>query len=273
MRKKNGFTLIELLVVIAIVALLVAIIAPALRVVKETAKCLLCQTNLRSFVTAVHTYSVEHDERICGSWNYSPPYGWGDPWDWAWAPWDASTDTAVTNYLNATQEQKQEGVKQGVLYKFDYMTDIKAYHCPSDKSPGGNFRSYSMPDCLNGKWGVEVSSTGDWSNLTKYSQIKSPSDKYVFLEENDTRGYNINSWVIHTDGTDAAGWGDPLAVWHTNKSNLSFADGHAETWNWSDETSELFLLMNVNEWSFWGYVPHTPEGTEDLKRLHRGWAE
>ena len=91
------------------------------------------------------------------------------------------------------------------------------------------------------------------------------------VEENDPRGYNINSWVIHTDGTDATGWGDPLTVWHTGKSNLGFADCHAETWSWSDETTEFF--EDVDSWYFWGYVPHTPEGTEDLKRLHRGWAE
>ncbi len=107
--------------------------------------------------------------------------------------------------------------------------------------------------------------------LTKTSQIKSPADKYCFVEENDPRGYNINSWVIDP-GAGAAGnnWSDPLTVWHNSKSNLGFLDGHSETWKWSRETLDFF--MDFEAWNS-AMSPLTPDGIEDLKRIQRGWAE
>jgi prepilin-type N-terminal cleavage/methylation domain-containing protein len=184
MNKRKGFTLIELLVVIAIIALLLSIVMPALRKVKESAKSLQCQTNLRGLVAAWYTYSTDNDEQLCGSWNYHPTMEWGNTWDWAWSPWDPQTNqptwTGVT--YNAPLIEREEGIKKGTL--FPYVDTCDSYHCPSDKSAGGNFRSYSMPDCLNGIWG----SWAPWENLKKISQIRSPGDKYVFLEENDSRG-------------------------------------------------------------------------------------
>ena len=269
--KRDAFTLIELLVVIAIIALLLSILLPALKSVKESARCLHCQSNQRGLVEAWYAYALEHDELMCGSWNYSPPYSWGDPWDWAWAPWLLDGSNAVTDYENASLAEKQEGVRRGVFYEYAYCTNVKAYHCPSDRSAGSNFRSYSMPDCMNGQWGVENQDVARWSNLTKTAQLKSPADKYILIEENDPRGYNINSWVIIPEGPGTNQWGDPLTVWHRSRSNLAFADGHTETWGWSDETTELFLT--VEYWNFWGYVPQTTEGIRDLQRLHRGWAQ
>ena len=129
-----------------------------------------------------------------------------------------------------------------------------------------------MPDCLNGLWGEEQTRVGKWHNYTKTTEVRNPGDRYAFIEECDPRGYNINSWVIHTDGKDAVGWGDPLTVWHFKKSSLGFLDGHAETWKWSDETTEIFLNLEVNQWTFAGYVPKTDAGKEDLQRLKRGWS-
>ena len=90
----------------------------------------------------------------------------------------------------------------------------------------------------------------------------------MLLEENDPRGYNINSWVIDPSGaTQATNWSDPLVVWHGGRSSFGFADGHAETWKWSVETLKLF-----REFDQWRQpTPQTAEGIADLKRIHRGW--
>lgn len=263
---KKAFTLIELLVVIAIIALLLAILTPALRRVKESAKSLLCQTHLKGLASAWYLYASEHDDRIPGSWNYNDNNpGWGDPWDWAWAPWQVGGNNAVINYANATLEEKQEGIRNGTLWR--YVEAYDSYHCPSDKSAGGNYRSFSMPDSLNGKWG---SGGTVWKLLKKSTQIKAPGTKYLFLEENDPRGYNINAWVIDPgQGISSNAWADPLTVWHSGKSNLAFLDGHSEEWNWSKETTDYFL--NFQQWAS-GFVPTTPEGIDDLRRIHRAWA-
>ena len=79
MRKLKGFTLIELLVVIAIIAVLLAVLFPALRMAKEHGKRLLCATNLRTLGTAVFLYSEEHNGYIppCRyieyNWTYQHP--------------------------------------------------------------------------------------------------------------------------------------------------------------------------------------------------------
>jgi prepilin-type N-terminal cleavage/methylation domain-containing protein len=61
MCKRNGFTLIELLVVIAIIAILLAILMPALRRVREQARMLGCSANLRQWVLVVNTYCADND--------------------------------------------------------------------------------------------------------------------------------------------------------------------------------------------------------------------
>jgi prepilin-type processing-associated H-X9-DG protein len=249
------------------------VILPSLRKAKEAAKTLHCQANLKTMVLAVSSYSIENDTKFCGSWNYNKA-GWGKPHDWAWAPWQIGADAAVVDYANATLEEKQEGVRKGVL--FDYVEDVDAYHCVSDNSARGNFRSYSMPDCINGLWG-QPTGTSNWDTLTKTSQISSPGNRYLFLEENDPRGYNINSWVIDPIlGKETNMWADPLTVWHSRKSNLGFMDGHVETHKWSKTTEELFVGIDESgSWSgFWGRVPKPGSDEErDLQWLLSGWPE
>ena len=60
----RGFTLIELLVVIAIIALLLAILMPALTKVKKIARRVVCMTNVRSFGQAFHSYATEYEDWV-----------------------------------------------------------------------------------------------------------------------------------------------------------------------------------------------------------------
>ncbi len=64
MRKGNGFTLIELLVVIAIIALLMAILMPALQRVKKQAKAVACQSNLHQWASSAMMYATEHEGKV-----------------------------------------------------------------------------------------------------------------------------------------------------------------------------------------------------------------
>lgn len=261
-----AFTLIELLVVISVIALLMAILMPALMRAKEAGKTVKCQANLRTLTTAWYTYAMDNDDQLCGSWNYNGS-NWGAPYDWAWAPWQVNGSSAVSDYFNATREERHEGIKKGVLYP--YTKSVACYHCPSDQSFGKNFRSYSMPDSLNGWWSTDKpGGFANWHNVLRLSQISNPAQAYVLLEENDPRGYNINAWVIDPSGaTQATNWSDPLVVWHGARSSFGFADGHAETWKWSIETLKFF--RDFTQWR--QPTPQTNEGIEDLKRIHRSW--
>ncbi len=63
MDKHRAFTLIELLVVIAIIALLMAILMPALNYVRKQARSSACQSNLRQLCLAMNLYALDHDDR------------------------------------------------------------------------------------------------------------------------------------------------------------------------------------------------------------------
>ena len=68
MRERNGFTLIELLVVIAIIALLMAILMPALQRVKKQAMTVVCRSNLHQLSFFVTTYADDNDGRFWRGW-------------------------------------------------------------------------------------------------------------------------------------------------------------------------------------------------------------
>ena len=62
-RRQDGFTLIELLVVIAIIAVLMAVLMPALGYVRKQARSSVCQSNLRQMCLAMSLYAIDHDDR------------------------------------------------------------------------------------------------------------------------------------------------------------------------------------------------------------------
>ncbi|MBI9016781.1 MAG: type II secretion system protein [Phycisphaerae bacterium] len=264
--KKKAFTLIELLVVISIIALLVSILMPALSKAREQAKRTVCMTRMKQLVTCWQMYAMDNNDNMPGSWsnNRQGVSMFGDESDWAWAPWklDGSGPVlplATAKLLPMFSKEREEGIRRGSLFK--YIQDPELVHCPSDKL---NFRTYSMPDALNGHWGTNViTGQGDWLCFKKLSQLKRPSEKYVFIEENDSRGFNIDSWTFYTK---SYVFSDPLTVWHSGGCNLAYGDGSV---NWRKWSAEVTKYYKDNAWG--GLVPTTQEGKEDAAYLGRGW--
>jgi prepilin-type N-terminal cleavage/methylation domain-containing protein len=261
--KQRGFTLIELLVVIAIVALLMAVILPALKSAKVQAQGTICLSNLNGLTKCWMLYAQENDERLVGTM-VGPT---GDP-DYCWiaAPQDIAGQTLTA--AEKAYEDEVRGIQQGLL--FPYANEAKAYHCPSDtryrKPPerggagDGGYRSYSL---VAGA-GVIRQREIDWLGyqpFSKLSQIRSPGDKYIMVEEADGRGINMNAWVLQPQRPDT--WVDPIAIWHVNSSTLGFADGHAEKRKWHDQTT---LEMAERQATF-----HAAPDSEDLRFMVRSF--
>jgi prepilin-type N-terminal cleavage/methylation domain-containing protein len=255
---RRAFTLIELLVVIAIIAVLMAVLMPSLNIAREQARSLTCRSNVRTLTLAWLMYKDENDGKlVCGF----PE--WADRGSWVQVP---------PNAVNAPIEQKIEYIKRGTLWP--YVKDVKVYRCPSDKRKNSPYhkyayRTYSIAGGMNG-----VEPTGSWEikPCIKYTDIKQPATKYVFLAECDPRGYNMGSWVIQPKSRQ---WVDPFGIWHReNSSTLSYADGHVEMHRWYGRGLIEWNLKALYEpMNFQFYrVPQDAEEMEDFEFALKGYA-
>lgn len=252
--KKRAFTLIELLVVIAIIALLLALLLPALRLAQDQAMAIIDVSNLKTLSLAYFTFTTDNnDELVSGHVQQN------NSLHWVSAP-QALDGTYTGNNRPGLIEDKIRGIKRGLLYP--YVKDVKVYHCPADARIDMTdqlaYRSYSIAGGANGE---------GWRNSYKiaktYSEIRSPGKTYIFVEEGESRGWNIGSWVMNLNRTDQ--WVDPFAIWHNNKSTLGFADSHAEKHKWVDKST---IEMSVSGKNFQNIPPN--EG-EDYRYMAMGF--
>ena len=233
MWKEKGFTLVELLVVIAVVALLLSMLMPTLNAARQRAYMVVCSSDERQLMMAWFLYADNNDGLIAES--YTADYS---DYPWVKAPLDAAGNL-VLGVRQATVEEKIRGIKEGMLYP--YLEDIKVYRCPADKRlkrPDNAYRSYSISHPMNG-YTTYMKENGmpimdQEYSVTNVTQIRIPAEKYVFVEENDPRGWNMGSWVLFYNSVSRYHWWDPIAVWHYDSSVLGYADGHVVSHRWSD---------------------------------------
>ena len=274
---RKAFTLIELLVVIAIIALLLAIIMPSLKTAKKLAQGAVCLHNLRGLSMSYYLYAQDNNDKLVKA----GARGGG----WVERPQDNNGNT--TDH-DSTVREKEIGIMKGTL--FPYAETVKLYHCPGDKRyrvsvntrGKGPYRSYAIPAGANSPNG-----TDDWSDaginigshrfrpIRKCTDIVSPGDKYIFVEENYTHvggtntalspdaGYNTNVWSFWKDEIYTSWW-DPLAPWHNDRTNLAYADGHAEKLVWKDARTVKFAH---DRWS----VPYNQPNNPDQEYMSRAY--
>ena len=251
MKKKKAFTLIELLVVIAIIALLLAIIMPSLKAAKKIAQGVVCLSDCKQMSLGGTLFANDNDGKL----PLSPP-GTGKM-NWVQPPQDENGD--LVNPRNATLEDRTRGIAAGALYP--YTGDHKVYHCPGDRrfsSGYKNYLSYAMPAAIGGQ-------------VKKLSQISIPQSKYIFVEESDTRAYQVGAWSLGVPEDGRDGWWDGLAVWHNGASTFGFADGHAENHKWKNEQTIERAERDLSGGGAYGYQPYTSGPREDLDWLQAHW--
>lgn len=241
-KHERGFTLIELLVVIAIIAILAALLLPALSRARDSARATSCCNNIKQLAIAWIAYSDDNAGRLVNNSSMTDTRTYRQSWVNNIEDWGASQENTNPAYIWS-----------GKLAAY-VNNNLGVYKCPSDNSMaqcGPRLRSISM-NCMVGDPLVNPNRFNpSWLQFLKATQFPQPSNYYVFIEEHpDTinDGYFMNRW-------DEIKWGNLPASYHNGTANMSWADGHVERHRWLANTIRPAVKGAVGS----GFVPVPPD--------------
>jgi len=257
MRRVRGFTLIELLVVIAIIAILLAVLIPAINSAREQGKRAVCMNNLKQLMLGWIMYADENNGKIV---NGQAGIDLAGEKAWIEKTWD---NYNIGTYLPAAQQIL--AIKAGALWK--YINNPKVYQCPTGRR--GELQTYGIFDSMNGLTNGRnipatnrVGKTVCW--IKQLSQIVDPAAalRTVFIDEGRT---TPDTFAVHWD---IGSWWDPPLIRHGAGTNLSFADNHVEYWKWKDQSTIILARdADANKYFSSPSVPLSQPTSVDLRRV------
>jgi prepilin-type N-terminal cleavage/methylation domain-containing protein/prepilin-type processing-associated H-X9-DG protein len=287
MHRPRGFTLIELLVVIAIIAILMAILMPALNRAKEQAMRAVCHHNLKTLTLTWIMYADENDGKIvngAGGFHYFA--GGGQTQDgsaagiveraWVGKGWGDNWDRSDPTY-QVPDYQQRKAIHEGALWPLAKDEDI--YKCPTGTR--SEFVTYAAVDAMNGLHrsgtlrpgsptnhvtavGNRVRKTVIW--IKRRSEISSPApaNRMVFIDEG---WMTPDSFAVHYDNPGP--WWDDPPVRHGDGTTVSFADGHSDHLKWRASETVKWGEEHQGIYGGGGFRPTTADGLKDLEDFRR----
>ena len=239
-RPAKGFTLIELLVVIAIIAILAALLLPALGRAKLKAQGVQCMNNHRQLSMAWRMYTEDNADKLlyASSW----PVSTWDEYTWCNGKIDFSAG-------NRSNWDPTVDIQRSLLWPYCGKT-LAIWRCPADRSTvtvgsekKPRIRTMVMNAYVGGFKGQPIG-TGNMTAYTvyrKYSDLQYPgADRiFVFVDERedainwgnalfDMSGYSPSVPALYR-------FLDIPASYHGRAGGFSFADGHSELKKWRDD--------------------------------------
>jgi len=287
---KDGFTLVELLVVISIIALLMAILLPALAKAREQGKRIVCLSNLKQLTLAWMTYASAYNDKLVNGAPFSPggtpdaatcpaptngfdgtvvaivppPSNWLFPIHQNELPWIGPAWAFVGINWSAANYQdechQKIAMNTGALWRF--AKDYKIYRCPTGEK--NHLVSYSIIDSMNGKTQYSTSNNDTTLLIKNINQIKGAATRMVFLDEGHP---SPDSYAVYNY---QAVWFDLPMITHGRGTDVSYADGHAGRIMFTGQKTLDCGKLNGNTYVLSTCTPTTCDEKNDLYKIQVG---
>jgi prepilin-type N-terminal cleavage/methylation domain-containing protein/prepilin-type processing-associated H-X9-DG protein len=242
-RRRNGFTLIELAVVLATLALLAAMLLPALAQTRQNSQVIECLANERQLSTAALMFANDNSDSLVpiGSLAWQPASFAGNPLNNPQLqPGGALAQFCPGNLQSAPMTAGQyfdNWIRAGLLYP--YIQSIAIYKCPADLSrcPYGANPSFAKDSDRTYSANCYMGGLNWWNHnyklYRKQTDLHSPGPDgiWYFIEENPA---SIDDCYFAMDPDRPDLWYNSPAVLHGFSSMISYGDGHVQVHKWTD---------------------------------------
>lgn len=238
----RAFTLIELLVVIAIIAILAAMLLPALSGAKLKAEGVQCMSNGKQMMVALHMYTADNSD-----W-FPPNPDWNAQLGWVAGSISAREGRSDNTNVNYLTDPKYAKLAPYTAHNY------QIYHCPGDKRsyPTGQrglfaplVRNFAMSQAVGTLPSAARPVDGPWLDGTHQHKANSPwftygktahiirpppSHLWVLIDED---AYSLNDAAFAITMVENKFLDGP-GTYHAHAAGLAFADGHSEIHKWRD---------------------------------------